>query len=146
MLRKHPIAWMTAAGVVVFALLGTGAVFAGMSWAAEPEPESVAAPTEEAVPPRPVAQLEASVIPVRTCSIATQAADDRLMELDATVLNAETGEVLFDRNGTKATPPASALKVLTAAAALSRLKADYRITTSVLRGAEPRHDRVGGAR
>ena len=55
----------------------------------------------------------------------------------AVVSDALTGSVLYDRGGTTGLAPASTLKVLTAAAALSAMDGDTRFPTSVLPGEEP---------
>jgi D-alanyl-D-alanine carboxypeptidase/D-alanyl-D-alanine-endopeptidase (penicillin-binding protein 4) len=47
------------------------------------------------------------------------------------VIDAATGNVLLDTRGSETTPSASVLKVLTVAAALDQLPADYRATTKV---------------
>lgn len=48
------------------------------------------------------------------------------------MINADTGKVLIDVRGSEATPSASVLKVLTAAAAIVTLPPTYRATTKVL--------------
>lgn len=53
------------------------------------------------------------------------------------VLDALTGEVLYDLDGAAAVTPASSLKILTAAAALSELGADTRFETAVYAGSAP---------
>ncbi|MEY4993782.1 MAG: hypothetical protein RIS82_904, partial [Actinomycetota bacterium] len=68
---------------------------------------------------------------VRACSVAELAQDPRLATLSATVLNADTNEVLFDRNGTTPAATASVMKVVTASAALLTLGPNYRIDTRV---------------
>ncbi|AYF99509.1 D-alanyl-D-alanine carboxypeptidase [Protaetiibacter intestinalis] len=130
---------MVSAGAVVFLLLGTGSVFAGVAWASRDtdEPVSTPSPSITTPDPRPVSTLPATASRLRTCSIAGAAADGRLATLYGTVIRADTGEVLFDRNGSTPAPPASVLKVLTAAAAISVLGPDFRITTSVYEGSSP---------
>lgn len=53
------------------------------------------------------------------------------------MVNAKTGETLFDRHGSTGSRTASVLKVLTSAAALHVLGPDYRLTTRVVRGSKP---------
>lgn len=144
---RNRVATGVIGGVLALALLGTGAVFAGMSTGASADSAAVpATPTHE---PRPVPTTAptavARTVPasastaskIRTCSVADRADDSRLMNLQAHVLNAESGEVLYDRGGATASRTASVLKVLTSAAALSTLGPDYRATTTVVKGAEP---------
>lgn len=50
------------------------------------------------------------------------------------VLDAQTGDVLFDQQGSEPQLPASNIKVLTATAVLAKLVPDHRMTTSVLAG------------
>lgn len=56
------------------------------------------------------------------------------MAFSGAVMNAETGELLFDRKAETPERTGSVLKVITAAAALSALGPDYRISTRVLDG------------
>jgi serine-type D-Ala-D-Ala carboxypeptidase/endopeptidase (penicillin-binding protein 4) len=141
-IRSHPRAWMIAGAVVAMALLATIAVTSG---AALGGPRSAAAPkavtaTSSATPtpdPRPVPAVATSASRLRTCSVADLAADGRLASMQAQVLNANTGEVLFDRGGTTPSRAASVMKVLTSAGALAILGPDYRATTTVVKGAEP---------
>ncbi|GAB3616197.1 hypothetical protein GCM10027416_07540 [Okibacterium endophyticum] len=138
---RHRRGWTAAAGVVGFALLGSGAVAAG---AATAGPAPVAAPlntetnTPTATPtpdPRPV--LETSAQPLRTCSVLPATQDPRFGHLQAQVLDAATGELLFERDPATPSPTASSMKVLTAAAGLAVLGPDFRMTTRVVVGTEP---------
>ena len=134
------------AGLAVV-LLGSGAVWAGAATGGTEPATSVAAATGNPTPTptptpttpelRPVPAGATSASPLRTCSVAELAADARLGDLQAQVVNADTGEILFDRGGSTASRPASVLKVLTAAAALSVLGPDYRASTTVVAGTEP---------
>ena len=95
---------------------------------------STAVATRTATPtPTPTAK---KVVPAvaRTCSVAAAARDPRLANFQGRVINARTGEVLFDRKGTKASRAASVMKVLTSAAALKVLGPDHRLTTTVVEG------------
>src|SRR5690606_17861653 len=73
---------------------------------------------------------------LRTCSIAELAADPRLGVFSGAVINADTGDVLFDRDGEAGAPPADIVKVLTAVAAIASLGADFRFSTKVYKGTE----------
>ena len=74
---------------------------------------------------------------LRTCSIHIFGTDPRLANFQGYVMNASTGEVLFDRGGTMPERTASVMKVVTSAAALAALGPDHRISTRVVKGAEP---------
>ena len=142
---RYRRAWLIAAGALVFVLLGSGAVFAGtQTGAAEPaaafvapSPAAMPRPTPTIDPVRPVPAEATAASRLRTCSVAALAADARLADFQAQVVNANTGEVLFDRGGTTSSRTASVMKVLTSAAALNVLGSDYRATTRVVKGAEP---------
>jgi D-alanyl-D-alanine carboxypeptidase/D-alanyl-D-alanine-endopeptidase (penicillin-binding protein 4) len=131
---KHPTGWLIGAIAVVFVLLGTGAVFAGVSVGSAQAVVPTATPTPE--PPRDVPEGDLVASRLRTCSIAAQATDPRLMALSGYVVRVDTGEVLFDRAGTTPARTASVLKILTAAAALAALGPDFQITTSVYPGSQ----------
>ena len=137
--RTHRLALSIAGGVLALALLGTGAVFAGAAVSGG-EAQTVAAvstPTPTAEPARPAPASAGAASRLRTCSVADRASDGRLANLQAQVMNATTGEVLYDRGGTTPSRTASVMKVLTSAAALSMLGPDYRATTTVVKGSEP---------
>jgi D-alanyl-D-alanine carboxypeptidase/D-alanyl-D-alanine-endopeptidase (penicillin-binding protein 4) len=78
-------------------------------------------------------QPSASATPTdsRTCSVAEAAADTTLGTMQAVVVNQATNEVLFDRNSAVPGATASALKLLTATAALQALGPNYRVSTRV---------------
>lgn len=135
LIRKHPTAWLVSAGAVVFLLLGTSAVFAGVAAGSGP---TVAAPVPTAsADPRP----QPSAIPVasrlRTCSVAGLIADSRLNDFAGNVVNVSTGEILLDRSGALPQRTGSVLKVLTAAAALNILGPGGQLTTQVIDGSAP---------
>jgi D-alanyl-D-alanine carboxypeptidase/D-alanyl-D-alanine-endopeptidase (penicillin-binding protein 4) len=132
---NHRNAWLIGAGAVVFLLLGSGAVFAGVSVGSAPAADPSPTPTVEPQRDLPDGDLAASRL--RTCSIAGLAADPRLMTVEAQVVRIDTGEVLFDRSGDTPARTASVLKVLTAAAALATMGPDFQITTSVVQGSTP---------
>ncbi|MDR5700272.1 D-alanyl-D-alanine carboxypeptidase/D-alanyl-D-alanine-endopeptidase [Agromyces aerolatus] len=140
--RRHRLPLAIVGASLALVLLGTGAVFAG-TWTAAPSASDTVtvattpAPTPTARPARPAPAAEVAASRIRTCSVADRAADPRLASLQAQVMNAATGEVLYDRGGTTASRTASVMKVLTAAAALSVLGPEFRTTTTVVKGAEP---------
>jgi D-alanyl-D-alanine carboxypeptidase/D-alanyl-D-alanine-endopeptidase (penicillin-binding protein 4) len=131
-IRKHPTAWLFSTLAVVFVLLGTGAVFAGIAYGST----SQAQPTPEAteVPPRPQPTGEAVSARLRTCSVSALTTDPRLLNLYGAVERADTGELLYSRSGETAERTGSVLKVLTASAAIAVLGADYQIPTRVFTG------------
>jgi len=88
-----------------------------------PTPTAPPVPTETAAAPAP---------PQRTCSVAAAAGAAGLGQFEGTVLDAATGEVLFDRSGTTAARTGSVMKTLTTATALADLGPGYRIPTTVV--------------
>ncbi len=142
---RRRVAWLVPAGVVVFALLGAGAVMAGAATGApgaEAQPAvatSSPAPSPTAAEPvsRPAPEAVMPASRIRSCSVAELISDSRLGDFQGHVVNANSGEVLFDRGGATPSRAASVLKVLTAAAALNVLGPDYRATTTVVKGTEP---------
>jgi D-alanyl-D-alanine carboxypeptidase/D-alanyl-D-alanine-endopeptidase (penicillin-binding protein 4) len=140
-------ALLIGGAALAYALLVSGAAWAGASTSAEAAPAQLAtaAPTAAAASATPTPTPVARAVPaapapaarLRTCSVAEAASDGRLEQFQARVVNATTGEVLYDRGGDVASRTASVLKVLTSAAALSVLGPDHRLATTVVRGAEP---------
>ena len=140
---SRPRGVLVTAGVLVFALLGGGAVAAGAATApdaatvraASTSPEPAVTITPTATPTVEPARSVPGVIPaatrLRTCSVAGAASDARLAQFEGSVVNATTGEVLFDRNGSTPARTGSVLKTLTSAVALSVLGPDARLTTRV---------------
>ncbi len=131
---------MFSALAVIFMILGTGAVFAGIAVGSADAIEAAPptqTPTPTPEPPRPVPTEVAPAVALRTCSVAALAKDPRLLKFAGAVVNASSGEVLFDRAGDVAAPPASVLKVLTGAAALSTLGPNFQMSTRVVAGSTP---------
>lgn len=134
------LAYLAAAG----GSFAGGAALAGPA-PAMPTPSAATSSVRPTATPNPTPTVVARAVPaapasaarVRTCSVAGPAADSRLASFQGRVVNASTGEVLFDRRGETPSRTASVLKVLTSAAALSVLGPDYRLTTRVVRGAQP---------
>ena len=67
----------------------------------------------------------------RTCSVSTDAADPKLGNFQAAVIDAATDTVLFDRGANVPAATASTMKLLTAGAALNVLGPNYRADTRV---------------
>ncbi len=138
LVSRHPKIWLASALAVIFLILGTGAVFAGVAvGSAEAQPVAESSPTPTQEPPRPVPTELTPAAALRTCSISALAKDPRLLKFAGSVINANTGEVLFDRSADVAAPPASVLKVLTAAAAIATIGPDFQMATRVYEGSIP---------
>jgi len=136
---RHPRAVLAASLSLAFVVLGAGAVIAGMSWAT-PQPSAIETSTPTPTPtidPRALPETIPAASRLRTCSVVGVAADTRLDTFSGYVVNALTGEALFDRGGTIPQRTGSVLKVVTAAAALSALGPNGQLTTQVLDGAAP---------
>jgi len=124
-------------GLLILAVLFFGPL-ASDEPVAQPTPSETARPeaTLEAAPePTEEPTVEPTEEPVQ-CSVAEYEDAEDILNLQAQVVNAETGEVLFDRGSTTPARTASVLKLLTAAAALETLGPDYRVTTRVYVSAE----------
>ncbi|MBX3099189.1 MAG: D-alanyl-D-alanine carboxypeptidase [Salinibacterium sp.] len=133
LIAKHPTAWLASTIAVVFLLLSTGAVFAGIASGSNRVVE-VAVPTESAAPPRPQPSAIPAGTHLRTCSIASAAAQPLLGTLVGSVLNANTGEVLFDRSGATPATPANVEHLLTAATVIKILGSAAQLSTRVIDG------------
>lgn len=150
-IRTHPKAWIAAGAAAALVVLGTGSVALGATVgapaaaavapthtaSATTTPTPTPTPTPTADPARPVPAAAPAASRIRTCSVAGLAQDGRLGTLEAQVVNAKTGEVLFDRNGGTPAPTASVMKTITSAAALATLGPDYRVSTTVVAGSTP---------
>lgn len=125
--------WWVATGVATVAVAST--VAAGVYVNEVNRLNYAPAPTV-AAPEREIVGLDGSTAaPVDNAALgarlATLAKDPRLGSLGAKVVDATTGETVFELNPTEPRRPASSTKVLTAAAALLKLGADDRVTTEV---------------
>jgi D-alanyl-D-alanine carboxypeptidase/D-alanyl-D-alanine-endopeptidase (penicillin-binding protein 4) len=116
-------------GLLVLTLIIGGFAISGGSQSADPVPTDSPSASESATPTPTPTPTETTL---RTCSVAEQASNPSLGTLQAVVLNADTGEVLYDRNANKPAATASVMKTLTAAATLMTLGPNYRATTKVL--------------
>ena len=110
-------------------------VFGGFAFSSETQKATPNASPSASLSASPSPSPTPSPSPVKTCSVAKQASNPSLGTLQAVVLNASTGEVLFDRASETPASTASGMKTITAAAALLSLGPDYRATTRVF--AEP---------
>lgn len=123
-----------------FLLATTGSLFAGVSVgsASTVAPVPVVTVTPTPTPdPRAVPATLAEPSRLRTCTIDAIARDERLTTLFGSVVNATTGERLWDRQAATPARTASVLKILTGAVLLSALGPDYRLTTRVVAGSTP---------
>lgn len=115
-------------------MLSAGAVYAGAQVASQPE---VAPPIDEPVEDRLTPLDVAQPSSLRTCSVSELAESARLGIFAGSVINARTGEVLFDRAGDVAATPADLVKVLTGVAAIAALGPLEQFSTQVYQGSEP---------
>ncbi|MFM7013626.1 MAG: D-alanyl-D-alanine carboxypeptidase/D-alanyl-D-alanine-endopeptidase [Actinomycetota bacterium] len=116
----------TGSGLLVLTLIIGGFGISGGSDQASPSDTPTPSTT-----PDPSLSPSASPSSMRTCSVQKEASNPSLGTLQAVVLNAETGEVLYDRDAAKPAATASVMKTLTAAAALMTVGPNYRVTTKV---------------
>ena len=116
----------SGSGLLVLALIIGGFAVSSGSESASPQPSETPSETVT-TEPGPIA-VET---PMKTCSVAEEASNPSLGTLQAVVLNAETGEVLYDRDANKPAATASVMKTLTAAAALMSVGPNFRATTKV---------------
>lgn len=82
---------------------------------------------------QPAEELSA---PVRTCSIREQTSAASALDFRGLVIDADSGEVLFEENPDGTHPTASVMKLITSVSALVTLGPDYRIPTRVYPGTE----------
>jgi len=136
LIARHPTAWLASALSLAFLVLATSAFFVGVS-AGSQAAVVVPVPTESAVAPRAQPGTIPAATRLRTCSISGIAADPRLSDFTGYVVNATTGELLFDRGGTAPNRTADVLQLITASAAVSVLGADTRLVTKVVAGTTP---------
>jgi D-alanyl-D-alanine carboxypeptidase/D-alanyl-D-alanine-endopeptidase (penicillin-binding protein 4) len=129
--------------------VGTAAVVGGVYLAGRDDRPAGAAPTVTASPtpsplvtPSPVLAIPAAGVPQTPAGVARKLtgplADRRLgARVSATVLDADTGQVLLDRGSANAVTPASTAKLATAVAVLSVTTPDQRLATTVVAGSRP---------
>lgn len=135
--------------VAVFAVLAVPLGFAAVPSVVkafeEPEPTpqpstpDLQIPPSELTPPDHVAALDPEA-PLPDAGLLTAALDAELVldgpgSLSGVVVDASSGEVLFDRDADTHQLPASNQKLLTAAAAMTKLSPERRFKTTVVAGA-----------
>lgn len=139
---------MITAAILGAVALPAGALYAGAAVGArELAPASAPAPTGSSTPtptptpvvdpPRTAPTVEVEPSRLRTCSIQNLASDPVLGSFSAAVVNASTGELLFDRGADEPVRTGSVMKTLTAAAALAVLGPDYQLVTRTVTGETP---------
>ncbi|NBU23217.1 MAG: D-alanyl-D-alanine carboxypeptidase [Actinobacteria bacterium] len=114
-------------GLVGLALLLVGPLSPNRSSA--PAPSQSATPTQTAQPTQ--SEPVSSAPEVEPCLVTDLENDPLILQLQAQVRDASTSAIIFDRSGAIAARPASVQKLLTAAAALKTLGANYTATTRV---------------
>lgn len=119
-----------ASGIATLALIIGGFSISGTASKFTSEPSASQSASASGLPS---ASPTSSI--ARTCSVATLVADTRLANFSGVVINADTDEVLFDRNADVPAATASTMKLLTAAAALQVLGPNYRVETKVYQDA-----------
>ena len=133
----HRTGVIVGASALAFALLVTGALYAGAAVGSRNATvNSDGEVVLDSARPKPAEIADPSRL--RTCSVATLAEDPRLVGLTGAVTNATTGAVLFDRGAATASRQAGASKVLTGAAAITILGADATLSTKVYEGSSPK--------
>lgn len=136
-IAKHPKAWMFSSLGVIFLLLATVSVFTGVAVGSAASAVPVSAGTSSPEPSREVPAELTAATALRTCSVSSLAADPRLLTFEGAVINVTTGDVLYNHSAVSPSPPASGLKVLTAAAALMTIGPSFQMSTRVFEGSEP---------
>ncbi|WP_293830018.1 D-alanyl-D-alanine carboxypeptidase/D-alanyl-D-alanine-endopeptidase [uncultured Corynebacterium sp.] len=130
--------WTWVAGAVAFAAVGG---VAGFGIAAHEQLSEITHAPPYQLQSAPTALEPAEPSPIDDASLRTALAsladNPDLGVFHGHVTQAGTGDTVFDRASDEALKPASVTKVLTASAALLSLGAQDRITTEVVRGANP---------
>ncbi|WP_258370168.1 MULTISPECIES: D-alanyl-D-alanine carboxypeptidase/D-alanyl-D-alanine-endopeptidase [unclassified Curtobacterium] len=148
---RRPMPWAVGAFVAVL-VLGSGGAAAiaaattpgagrpvtgvtaasGASRSAPPATRSATPTPTPTVAARPVPSDPAGPTAIGTCSVAGAASAAGLGQFEGVVVDAATGETLFDRSGGTPARTGSVMKTLTTATALADLGAGYRIPTTVV--------------
>ena len=126
--KKPPFAYFkqvaigAGSGLLALTLLIVASSFGAATVTPTAEPSSSTSQSASPTPTNAVA---------RECSVAEFASVSQLGNLSAVVINAQTKEVLFDRNAGVPAATASVMKVITAAAALQTLGPNFVVETKV---------------
>lgn len=129
--------WWTVAAVLVTASVGA-TVALGISVQRTYEDLEHGTPYTEAAPATPLKNAVPGDVDFAALSARLDqlSQDEALASFGGQVIDSTTGEVIWDKAGTKPLLPASSTKLLTAAAATLELDEGERLQTQVLRGAE----------
>ncbi|PZF58926.1 D-alanyl-D-alanine carboxypeptidase/D-alanyl-D-alanine-endopeptidase [Curtobacterium sp. MCSS17_008] len=150
---RRPVPWI-AGGLAGVLVLGSGGAVAVAAATMPSRP--VAAPSTSAAPRTPASTPRATRTPsaaptadaravpdettgpkaLCTCTIDDAASAAGLGSFEGFVMDAETGETLFSKDGDEAAQTGSVMKTLTSATALAVLGGDHRIPTTVTREAD----------
>jgi D-alanyl-D-alanine carboxypeptidase/D-alanyl-D-alanine-endopeptidase (penicillin-binding protein 4) len=117
------------AAALIFVLLCTGSVFLGINAGRNHGTQATNSGGNSPKRVVPATQIQPTAIP--TCSLDSLASDASLMKFSGSVVDTASGQSVYSQAGTTGASPAAALKVLTAAAAISALGPTFQITTSV---------------
>jgi D-alanyl-D-alanine carboxypeptidase/D-alanyl-D-alanine-endopeptidase (penicillin-binding protein 4) len=119
------------AGLVALGLLFTGPLGADNGPVAQEQASQTPEVTAKPSPSETISEPVEPVEEVIACSVSELEQAPGILELQAQVLRADSGEVLFDRASQTPARAASVMKLFTAAAALETLGPNYRVTTRV---------------
>jgi len=130
-----PILFGVSGGLVT-GLVVLAALFAGPLGGSDSTNENLASDSLEQSLPTQSSEIaiteSQSVSPeLVQCSVKELEENPLILDLQAQVIDASSGKVLFDRASSTPARAASVMKLLTAAAALETLGPDYRVTTRV---------------
>ena len=140
--RKRVIviaAIVSAVAVAIGASFGAGYALAGSGVASIDDLELGVVDQETMViaDGRATPTVGAQPLRIRTCSLDSLVSDPQLATFAGIVVDPLSGDVLFSRNDDVGVAPASVLKLVTAAAAMTTLGPDTRFETRVVTGVEP---------
>jgi D-alanyl-D-alanine carboxypeptidase/D-alanyl-D-alanine-endopeptidase (penicillin-binding protein 4) len=105
------------------------------------EPAATPSPTASPPPPEPVlGDLTGTDLPTAAglaSAVDALAADPRVGQLSASIVDVMSGESLYDRDGEAPKVPASVTKLVTAAAVLATRGPGHRMATRAVKGTQP---------